>query len=113
MSISLRVLLVLVSVFFLWYTTRKLKKAQVQIAEALFWIVLGVVLVVVAIFPNLIINLAERMGVQSAANFVFLIVIFLLLVRCFIMNLKLSQLDEKVRNLTEELAIREHDREDK
>ena len=109
MSIVLRILLVLASIFFFWYIARKLRKAQVQLAETVFWLLLSIGFVVVAIFPNILIGLAEAAGVMSAANFVFLIIIFLLLLRLFMVNIKLSQLDEKVKNLTEEIAIREHD----
>ena len=40
----------------------------------------------------------------------FLLVIFLLLIRCFQMSIRISQLEDKLKNLVEELAIRENDK---
>ena len=47
------------------------------------------------------------MGFQSPINFVYIVIIFLLLAKQFFMSIKLSQLDSKVRILTEQVALNE------
>ena len=108
MTLVLRLVLVLASVFTFWYVARKLRKSQVQIMDTVFWLVLSFGVIVLAIFPQIAINLAELLGVQSPANFVYLIMIFVVLIRCFLLSIRVSFLEDKVRKLVQEIGIREN-----
>ena len=48
-------------------------------------------------------------GIYSTVNMVFLIIIFALLLRVFLLTIKISQMEHRVSILVEELAIREKD----
>ena len=50
---------------------------------------------------------ANLLGFMSPINFVYVVIIFLLLAKQFFMSIKLSQLDSKVRILTEQVALNE------
>lgn len=108
MAISLRVLLVLASIFTFWYIARKLKKSQIQVMDTVFWLILSLGFIILAIFPQIAIGLAEVLGVQSPVNFVYLVMIFVLLIRCFLLAVRVSFLEDKVRKLVEEIALREN-----
>lgn len=108
MSVTLRVILVLISVFTCLYIARKLKKSQIELMDTVFWILLSVLFVVISIFPQIVYWGSYVLGFQAPINFIFLLVIGLLLLRTFMMNIKLSQLEDKLRNLTQELAVREN-----
>ena len=112
MSISLRIVLICISIVTMLYVGRKLKKSQVNIFDTFFWFFLSVVFVLISVFPIIAEKGAELLGIYSASNFVFLIVIFLLLFRCFLLSIKVSQLEDKLKNLTQELAIRENMKEE-
>ena len=47
---------------------------------------------------------------MSPSNFVFLFFIFILLIVCFKLSVRLSQLDTKLRELTQQLAIEKYER---
>lgn len=79
MSNCLRIILIMVSVMTYFYIARKLKKSQLQVMDAFFWIVFSFVLMVIGIFPGIAIFLAKIVGIQSPVNFVYLVVIFLLI----------------------------------
>ena len=102
--------MLIVSILTFIYIARKLKKSQLQVMDAFFWIAFSFVLMVIGIFPNIAIYFAEIVGIQSPVNFVYLVVIFLLLLRTFILTIRLSWLEEKVKNLVEEIAIRENEK---
>ncbi len=110
MSIALRAILFIASVLTCAYIARKLKKSQIQVTDTVFWIGLSALFVVLSLFPDLVGILSELMGFQAPVNLIFLLMIFLLLIRCFLMSVRISQLEDKVRNLVEELAIRENGR---
>lgn len=62
---------------------------------------------VLALMPNIMFWLCDVMGFQSPANMVYLIVIFLLVVKLFTTTLQLSHLNEQVMALTQALALHE------
>ena len=62
MSNCLRIILIMVSVMTYFYIARKLKKSQLQVMDAFFWIVFSFVLMVIGIFPGIAIFLANIVG---------------------------------------------------
>lgn len=105
MSLTLRCLLFLVSVLSCTYALRRISRSQMQIDDALFWIVLSVFLVVISLFPGIATFFSGLVGIESPANAVFLGIIFLLLIKLFTVSIQVSQLQQKVRVLSQELAF--------
>ncbi len=106
MSNLLRILLFVVSLFTFIFITRKLKKSQFKTEDAFFWIVFSFVLIFVSWFPQIGIICAELLGVQSAVNFIFLVIIFLLIIRCFMLTMRITILESKLSDLIQIMAIR-------
>ena len=71
----------------------------------MFWMVFSAVLVVLGIFPQIPIMLSKLLKIESPANFVFLAIIFVLLVHQFFLSMKLSQMEIKLRELVQSVAI--------
>ena len=111
MSAILRVILILASLVTCIYISRKLKNAQVDTHDTIFWLMFSFVLILVSIFPGIADWLSMRLGIYSTVNMVFLIIIFALLLRVFLLTIKISQMENRIRILVEELAIREKDNE--
>lgn len=107
MSLTLRIFLIIVSFISIIYVIRRIRKAKLRIDYSLFWIIVSVLIMFLAIFPGVAIKLASMMGVMSAVNLIYLVMIFILLVHNFTMTMKISSLESKINNLTEEVAIRE------
>lgn len=109
MSIPIRVALIIGAVLVLLYFMRKVSKSQIKINDILFWFVFAAFLVVLGIFPQIATSLAGLLGFQSPANFVWLTMITLLLVREFIASVQISQLRSKLATLTQEIALADLD----
>lgn len=107
MSVYLRGVLFAASAFTCVYIIRKIRRAQVRVMDMFFWVGTSALLVAMSIFPSIAIRFADAFQFESPANFVFLAVISLLLLRCFLMSVRLSQLEGRVQALVEELAVRE------
>ena len=105
MSLPLRIMLIIASVLTGFYIRKKLQKSQMQIADVVFWMLFGMVLILMSIFPDAVVWLTELIGVQSPVNFVFLVVIFLVIVRCFSLSVKVSLLEAKLQQLVEDEAV--------
>lgn len=112
MTTMLRILLILVSVATMGMMVRKIRQAKVQIEDSIFWILLSMLLVVFSIFPAVADGLAWLLGIYSTANFLFLFTIFLLLVKLFTMTLRMSQLETRLKELVQRMALDELQREE-
>lgn len=107
MSAVFRIILIAASVGTCVYISGKLKKAQVNTHDTIFWILFSLILIVISLFPGIADWLAVRMGIYSTVNMVFMIIIFALLLRVFQLTVKTSLMEHRIHILVEELAIRE------
>lgn len=109
MSAMLRVFLVVCAVIVLAFVVRKIKKSQLSATGSIYWLLLSLGLVVIAVFPQIAFFFSDLLGFQSASNFVFLAVIALLLIRQFSLQGQITQLQTKLTALVQEIALRDAD----
>ena len=108
MSVALRVILLIAAVISAWWILLKIRKCKVKMEDAIFWVCFAVILLVMGVFPNFTYWLTRVLGMQSPANLIFLIIIFLLLEKVFTLSIITSQLEDKVTVLSAEVALRSH-----
>jgi len=105
MTITLRICLVAVSLLTAAWIVREIKKAKIKIEDTVFWIGFSILLILLSVFPGIVVWGSTITGVQSPANFIFLVIIFVLLVKLFRMTVRISQLEHKLQTLTQTVAI--------
>ena len=105
MSIVLRILLIVASVSVFFFVFKKIRKAQLNIDDSIYWILFATFLLVLSIFPNIVVWIADWIGVDSPANFVFLCVIFLLIIKLFQVSIELSVQKHRLNHLVQKLAL--------
>ena len=113
MTLTLRLILLMASVLTFAWVFRKIRKAQVVLKDAVFWIISATALVIMGVFPQIVTWASELAGVLSPVNFVFLCIIFVLLIKVFLLSISVSQLEYKLQSLTQHLAIYEKEQEKK
>lgn len=107
MTVSLRVILICVSLLVVFYVLRRIRKAKLKIEYSLFWIIFSFLLLILSIFPCIANMLAALCGIKSAVNFIFLFMIFIVLLHSFYLTFKVSHLENMIQNLTQEIAVRD------
>lgn len=112
MSLTLRIALIVVCVVACLYVLRRIRRAQMEIEDAIYWIFVSMVLVIISIFPQIPDFLSRLLGIQSPSNFVFLAVIFVIIVKLFSLSLEVSFLKQKLKSTIQNVAIREKELED-
>lgn len=112
MTIVLRIILIVVCLLTLIFLIRKIRQAKVQIEDSLFWIFFSAGLLLISIFPQIADFFAKLLGIYSTVNFLFLFIIFILLIKIFNMNIHISQLENRLKNLAQSVAIYEKTQED-
>ena len=109
MSTVLRVVLIVVSVIVVFFAMRKIRKAQLNIDDSFFWILFSLILLVISIFPQIAIWASELLGIESPANFVFLFMIFVVVVKLFQLAIDLSVLKHRLNRLAQKTSLNRHD----
>ncbi|MBQ2800742.1 MAG: DUF2304 domain-containing protein [Lachnospiraceae bacterium] len=112
MGIVIRLLLIAASLSTTLYILKRIRHAKLQIEYAIFWLLFAGILLIISIFPSFMIMLTRAVGMQSPINCVFLLVIFTLMIKLFMQTIEHSQLEDKLKQLTQRLAIEEKLREE-
>ncbi|MCI8599061.1 MAG: DUF2304 domain-containing protein [Lachnospiraceae bacterium] len=107
MTLVFRILLITVSLLTTSYILKRIRQSKLQIEYAIFWIIFSGVLIVFSLFPWLVSMFTRMIGMQLPVNFIFLLFIFVLMVKMFFMTIELSALENKVKELTQEIALEE------
>lgn len=108
MSGVLRIMLLIAAVFSAWWILLKIRKCKVKMEDAIFWVCFAVILLIMGICPEFTYWLTGVFQMQSPANLIFLIIIFLLIEKVFTLSIITSQLEDKVTVLSAEVALRSH-----
>ena len=111
MSTTLRIVLIVASVLATAYALGKIRKAQLNIDNAFYWIIFSTLLLIMSIFPQIPMFLSEFLGIESPSNFVFLFMIFIILIRLFTNSIELSVQKHRLNNLIQRIAIMNHEKE--
>ena len=95
-----------------YYILKRIRQSKLQIEYAIFWLIFAGILVVFSLFPQLIALFTNMVGMELPVNFVFLFFIFVLMLKLFFTTIELSALENKVKDLTQEIALMEKERQE-
>lgn len=105
MTMTLRLLLLVVSLITgIWILTQ-IRKSKVKIEDSVFWLLFSLLLVAMSLFPDLVELAADLVGVTSPSNLVFLAIIFILMIKIFRLSLRLSQLESRLQTFAQTYAL--------
>lgn len=104
---SLRLLLIISSALTLVFIIRNIRKAKLRLIDGFSWVLLAIFFIIISVKPEIIYSLSRRLGFISSINMVYLIVIFLLLLKIFFASLKISSLESRINELAQEVALRD------
>ena len=82
-----------------------LLRRQLREKYAILWIIIGVALLVLALFPQLLLGLSDLLGVEVPSNLIFALSIVLLVGVALHLSWELSLAEDEVRRVAEEVAI--------
>ncbi len=82
-----------------------LRRKRIDFRYALAWLFVDIIIIVMAIFPQAMVGLSDILGVASPVNMVLFVGLCLALVVIFSLSMSVSRLADKVRKLSQEIAI--------
>ncbi len=82
-----------------------LLRRQLREKYATLWLIIGLALLVISVFPGLLLQLTDVLGVEVPANLIFALSIVLLVGVALHLSWELSRAEDEIRRLAEETAI--------
>ena len=113
MTITLRIVLIICSIISFLLCIMKIKQAKLKVENSVIWMIGSVVLILMSIFSNTVEWISTQLGFMAPVNFVFLVMIGFLLIQLFIDNIRISNLNEKIKDLNHYIALKEYDEKNK
>ena len=113
MTITLRVVLILVSLASFILCIKRIKQSKLKVENSVMWMVGSILLILMSIFSNSVEWISNKLGFMAPVNFVFLIIIGFLLIQMFIDNIRISTLNEKIKDLDHYIALKEFSKKTK
>ena len=105
MSTALRIILFISAIVVAVFMLRNVKRSKMRIEDTIFWVVLTGIVLILGIFPQIVGFFANVLGIASEQNFVFLFFIFVLLMNGYFTSRANSELETKVKELTQQIAL--------
>lgn len=96
---------ILVSVIVILYVINIVRKKKFSIKESFWWVIGSIVMLLLSLFPYSIDWFAEKLDIAYPPSLLFVICVFFLLFINFRFSKRISELQMKVVELGQELAI--------
>lgn len=109
MSPVLRIALILGAIVALATVIKRVRSSKIRIADSVFWVCAATVMLILAIFPQIAFFFSQLLGFVSPSNFIFLVVISLMLLKLFDQACEISMLTDKVEQLSQEVGLMQKD----
>jgi hypothetical protein len=105
MTMMLRVVLMVFSATFFVAVIRMVARDRLQLKYSLLWLLMSVLLMLSALFPNIVSGLAHALGFELTSNFVFMAGFVFLVVTCLSLSVIVSWQARDIRSLVQQVAL--------
>ena len=105
MNNTLKIFLILLLILSVVLIMRRLKLQKLSIRYGALWIALIIILIISVIFSDLYFDLSKFLGFEKTSNMIFLFGFFFLFYLSFILITTISVLNDKVKNLIQEVSL--------
>jgi len=108
MSVMSYILGIVASIFALGLVLWMLRGRKLRERHAIWWLIAGLVAVIISVFPQTLTWVAGLLGVQVPTNLVFFASIAVLFFVALQSSAELTTLEAKTRRLAEDVALHQH-----
>lgn len=107
MPLSLQIFSLCVVVLYFVIIFALLKKKQFELRYSLLWLLAGLVMLLLVIFPNLLRSATSLLGIEVASNGLFAACIFFIVVILISLTTVISGFANKIKGLAQQIALLE------
>lgn len=112
MPLNLRIALIVLSLLFVVCVFYCVNHKKLQLQFSLIWIFMALIMILIAIFPQIVYLLSKLLGIKTASNLVYLFGIIILFVVIINLTIKISKQSNQIKNLIQEISIQNYKNHD-
>lgn len=105
MTFKLQIILLIACICALGFIFKLVAKGTLQLKYSILWLLVGVLFTTMAIFPRILNFISDILGVFTPVNALFLIGYIFLLTLVFSLTIAVSKYSDKVRELSQQIAL--------
>lgn len=105
MNIRIQIIIAVGVLFALAIIINMIRKKKLELRYALAWLLVGVSILVLDCFPNLIAWISKQIGIASPVNMLFFFGFCFSLVIIFTLTMAMSRMSIRIKQLAQELAL--------
>lgn len=105
MSAATYLLGILAALLTLGVVIEMLRRRRLRERHAVWWLVAGLLALIIGVFPQVLIWAAGVVGVEIPTNLIFFVSVFILFLVCIQHSAELTDLEDKTRVLAEQSAL--------
>ena len=105
MSVQLQITLIICLLVVAGYIIKLVRHKRIDFKYGLAWLLVELCILILAIWPVLLNKLADMLGIASPMNMLFFFGFTLVVVIIFSLSISVSKLSDRVRKLSQEIAI--------
>ncbi len=113
MNVRIQIIIAVFIVIALIVIVNMIRRKSLELRYALAWLVVGISVLVLDLFPGAMEWLSKMMGIALPSNMLFFLGFCFALGIIFILTVAVSRLSIRIKNLTQELALYEKRQEEK
>ena len=107
MNIRIQIIIGVIVIFALCIIVNMIREKKLELRYALAWLGVGIAILVLDCFPQVITWLAIKVGIASPINMLFFLGFCFSLVIIFILTVAVSRSSIRIKHLAQELALYE------
>ena len=100
-----KIYFIIISIFSVIYVVTEVRKGKFSIKESFYWVIASLIMVILAVFPSILDNIAKLMNIAYPPSLLFVICIVFLLFINFKNSQKIADQQEKIIDLAQTIAI--------
>ena len=104
-SVRFRVVLAIAVLIYYIILVRLIRKRRIILKYAILWMLLGGAFLLLVIFPGLLLEFANLVGIYGDVNFLFMVLIGLLIIVTMSLTMIVSHLNESNKKLAQQIAL--------
>lgn len=105
MSLKLQIFIGIIVVIMLGLIVNMVRQKKIDLRYALSWIGLGIIILILDIFPIIVFSFAEFIDISVPSNMVFLVGFMIAIVMIFLLTVSVSRLSTKSKRMVQEIAL--------
>ena len=112
MDIKIQIIIVVGVLAAMCVIVNIIRKKKLELRYALTWLAVGVSVLVLDCFPNLIAWISKQIGIASPVNMLFFFGFCFSLIIIFSLTIAMSRMSIRIKNLTQSIALYEKENQE-